>query len=142
MTEAKSGDTVRVHYTGTLADGSIFDTSMDRDPLQFTIGEEQIIPAFERAVVGMNPGESKTIMIPSGEAYGPHQEEMVLVVERDQFPPDLKPEVGQQLQMRRGDEHTIVVRVTEVSESDVTLDANHPLAGKDLTFDLQLVDIV
>jgi len=142
MAQAKSGDTVRVHYTGTLEDGTVFDTSMDRDPLEFTIGEEQIIPAFERAVVGMNPGESKTILIPSGEAYGPHHEEMVLVVERDQFPPDLKPEVGQQLQMRRGDEHTIIVTVTDVSDCSVTLDANHPLAGRDLTFDLQLVDIV
>jgi peptidylprolyl isomerase len=142
MAQAKPGDTVKVHYTGKLEDGTVFDTSTDSDPLQFTIGDGQIIPGFEQAVVGMNSGESKTIKVPVDEAYGPHREEMVLVVDRNQLPADLIPEVGQQLQNRQPDGQTIVVTVTDVSESSVTVDANHPLAGKDLTFDIQLVEIV
>ncbi len=142
MAQAQIGDTVQVHYTGTLEDGTVFDTSINRAPLQFTIGDGQIIPGFEQAVIGMNPGESKTTKVPADKAYGPHYEEMVLVVDRDQFPEHLKPEVGQQLQMRQPDGQTIVVAVTDVSESSVTLDANHPLAGKDLTFDIQLIEIV
>ncbi|MCW3129649.1 MAG: peptidylprolyl isomerase [Methanophagales archaeon] len=142
MAQAKPGDTVKVHYTGKLEDGTVFDTSADRDPLQFTIGEGQIIPGFEQAVVGMNPGESKTIKVLTNDAYGPHREDMVLVVDRNQLPVDLIPEVGQQLQSRQPDGQIIVVTVIAVSESTVTVDANHPLAGKDLTFDIQLVEIV
>jgi peptidylprolyl isomerase len=142
MARAKPGDTVKVHYTGKLEDGTVFDTSTDSDPLQFTIGDGQIIPGFEQAVVGMNSGESKTIKVPVDEAYGPHREEMVLVVDRNQLPADLIPEVGQQLQSRQPDGQTIVVTVTDISESSVTVDANHPLAGKDLTFDIQLIEIV
>jgi len=142
MAQAKPGDTVKVHYTGKLEDGTVFDTSADRDPLQFTIGEGQIIPGFEQAVVGMNPGESKTIKVLTNDAYGPHREDMVLVVDRNQLPVDLIPEVGQQLQSRQQDGQIIVVTVIAVSESTVTVDANHPLAGKDLTFDIQLVEIV
>jgi len=142
MVQAKPGDTVKVHYTGKLEDGTVFDTSADRAPLQFTIGEGQIIPGFEQAVVGMNPGESKTIKVLTNDAYGPHREDMVLVVDRNQLPVDLIPEVGQQLQSRQPDGQIIVVTVIAVSESTVTVDANHPLAGKDLTFDIQLVEIV
>ena len=142
MAQAKHGDTVKVHYTGKLEDGTVFDTSINRDPLQFTIGEGQIIPGFEQAVVGMNPGESKTTKVPADKAYGSHHKEEVLVVDRNQFPVDLKPEVGQKLQIRQADGQTIVVTVTAVSESSVTLDANHPLAGKDLTFDIQLTELV
>ena len=142
MTEAKNGDTVKVHYTGKLDDGAVFDTSTNRDPLQFTIGKDQVIPGFEQTIIGMNPGKSKTTKIPADKAYGPHRKEMVLVVDRNQLPVDLKPEVGQQLQNRQADGRTIRVTITEVSESSVTLDANHPLAGKDLTFDVQLVEIV
>jgi len=142
MAQAKHGDTVKVHYTGKLEDGTVFDTSINRDPLQFTIGEGQIIPGFEQAVVGMNPGESKTTKVPADKAYGSHHKKRVLVVDRNQFPVDLKPEVGQKLQIRRTDGQTIVVTVTDVSESSVTLDANHPLAGKDLTFDIQLIELV
>jgi len=142
MTQAKLGDTVRVHYTGRLEDGTVFDTSLDREPLRFTIGEGWLIPGFEEAVIGMNPGESKTTVIPADQAYGPHYEEMVIEVDRDQFPEDLEPEVGQQLQILQSDGRAIIVTVTEVSESSVTLDANHPLAGKDLTFDIQLMEIV
>ena len=142
MAQAKHGDTVKVHYTGKLEDGTVFDTSINRDPLQFTIGEGQIIPGFEQAVVGMNPGESKTTKVPADKAYGPHYKERVLAADRNQFPVDLKPEIGQKLQIRRTDGQTIVVTVTDVSESSVTLDANHPLAGKDLTFDIQLIELV
>ena len=142
MAQAKHGDTVKVHYTGKLEDGTVFDTSINRDPLQFTIGEGQIIPGFEQAVVGMNPGESKTTKVPADKAYGSHHKEKVLLARRNQFPVDLKPEVGQKLQIRRTDGQTTVVTVTAVSGSSVTLDANHPLAGKDLTFDIQLIQLV
>ena len=142
MAQAKNGDLVKVHYTGTLDDGTVFDSSENRDPLQFAIGEEQVIPDFEQAVVGMNPGESKTTTIPSDKAYGPHRPEMILVIDRSQFPPDLEPKVSERLQIQQKDGRTIVVTITGVSESSVTLDANHPLAGKDLTFDIRLVEIL
>jgi FKBP-type peptidyl-prolyl cis-trans isomerase 2 len=142
MAQAKNGDTVRIHYTGKLDDGTVFDTSDGRDPLEFTLGEGQVIPGFEEAVLGMNADDSKTMTIPSENAYGPHREEMVVSVDRDQFPPDITPEIGQQLQMQRPDGQKMVVSVAEVSEATVTLDANHPLAGKDLTFEINLVEIV
>ena len=143
MAQAKDGDTVKVHYTGKLEDGTVFDTSIERDPLQFTIGEGRVIPGFEQAVAGMNPGESKTTKVPADKAYGPHRKEMVLVVDRNQFPVDLKPKIGQQLQSRQTDGRTIRVTVTDVSESSVTLDANPDLCReKDLTFDIQFLEIV
>ena len=142
MAQAKTGDTVKVHYTGKLEDGTIFDTSADREPLQFTVGEGQLIPDFEQAVVGMNPGESKTVQIPSDRAYGPHLQEMVMVVDRNDFPADLEPKVDQRLQVSQSDGRTFAVTVTAVSESKVTLDGNHPLASKDLTFEVQLSEIV
>lgn len=142
MAQAKNGDAVKVHYTGKLDDGTVFDTSVNRDPLQFTIGKGQLIPGFEQAVVGMRPGDSTTTIIQANEAYGPHREELVMVVERNQLPADLKPEVGQQLQLNRPDGQTFVVTVSDVSESTITLDANHVLAGKDLTFDIQLTEIL
>ena len=142
MAQAKNGDTVKVHYTGKLDDGTVFDTSADREPLQFTIGEGKIIPDFEQAVIGMNPGETKNVQIPSDNAYGPHLEDRVMVVDRSEFPEDLKPEVDQRLQVRQSDGQVFAVTVIDVSESKVTLDGNHPLAGKDLTFDIQLSEIV
>ena len=141
MAQAKEGDTVKVHYTGKLEDGEIFDTSQDGDLLEFKIGGGQVIPGFEQGVVGMNEGESKTVEIPSEEAYGPHHQELVIEIEMDQFPEDLDPEVGQQFKMRQPDDRTIIVAVAEITEDSVTLDANHPLAGKDLTFDIQLIKI-
>ncbi len=141
MALAKQGDTIKVHYTGKLEDDTVFDTSIKRDPLQFTIGEGKVIPGFEQAVVGMKPDESKTIKIPADKAYGPHRKEMVIVVERNQFPANLEPKAGQQLQIRQKDGQATVVMVTDVYESNVTLDTNHPLAGKDLTFDIQLIEI-
>ena len=142
MAQAKQGDTVKVHYTGKLEDGTVFDTSADREPIEFTLGDGQIIPGFENAVLGMEVGEKKTATVPSDEAYGPHREDMMLRVSRDQFPPDLKPEVGQQLQMTQSNGQTLIVQVVEVDEESVLLDANHPLAGKDLVFDIELVEIV
>ncbi len=142
MTQAKHGDTVKVHYTGRLEDGTIVDTSIDNRPLRFTIGEGRLIADFEQAVVGMNPGEWRNIKIPADKVYGPYSKELVLAVDRDQFPTSLQPEVGQQLQVYEEDGERLLVRVTYVSESIVTLDANHPLAGKDLTIDIHLVEIV
>lgn len=141
MSEAKAGDTVRVHYTGKLKDGTVFDSSADREPLEFTLGEGQVIPGFEKAVAGMTPGDSKTAVIASGEAYGPHVPEMVMDVPKNQLPDDFDPEIGQRLELQRSDGKTFVVEVTGVSDSGVTMDANHPLAGKDLTFDIELVGI-
>ncbi len=145
MAQAKQGDTVKIHYTGKLEDGSVFDTSIDRDPLQFTIGENQVIPGFEKGVTGMEINESKTITIPMDEAYGPHREEMVLNIPRDQFPPDIEPKIGQQLQLSQANDQTgrtMIAIVTQLSESNVTTDANHPLAGETLIFDIQLIEIV
>ena len=142
MPEAKTGDTVKINYTGTFEDGSVFDTSSGRDPLEFKIGEGQVIGGFEQAVIGMNIGESKTTKIAVEDAYGPHREEMVIVVDREKLPPDLNPELGQQLEIRRSDGNFFPVMVTEVTEMNITLDANHPLAGKNLIFEIELVEIV
>ncbi|KLK88090.1 peptidylprolyl isomerase [Methanoculleus sediminis] len=142
MAQAKEGDTVKVHYTGKLEDGTVFDTSEERAPLEFTIGSGQIIPGFERAVVGMEPGEAKTATIPPEEAYGHRRDEMTITVDREQFPEEINPEPGQQLQVQQPDGRAAIVVVSDVSESTVTLDANHPLAGQPLTFDITLVDIV
>jgi peptidylprolyl isomerase len=138
---AKDGDTVKVHYTGTLEDGTIFDTSREREPLEFTLGGGKLIPGFEEAVRGMQIGQTKTVTIPPDEAYGSHRDELILVIQRDQLPDDLDPAVGQQLQMQGADGQTAVVVVTEVSEATITVDANHPLVGKDLTFEIELVEI-
>jgi len=140
MAQAKSGDTVRVHYTGRLDDGTVFDSSRGREPLEFTLGAGQVIAGFEEAVAGMSPGEVKTVTIPHGEAYGGHRHELVVSVGHDQFPQHIDPQVGQQLQLAQGGQVTVVT-VTEVSERGITLDANHPLAGRDLTFELELVEI-
>jgi len=138
---ATDGDTVKVHYTGTLEDGTTFDTSVGREPLEFTLGEGKMIPGFEEAVRGMQVGQSKTVTIPAEEAYGPYRDDLVLVIKRDQLPEGLDPEVDQQLQMQQKNGRTAVVIVTDVSEETITVDANHHLAGKDLTFELELVEI-
>ena len=140
MASAKSGDTVRVHYTGKLDDGSVFDSSDGRDPLEFTVGSGQVIPGFDQAVAGMSPGDERQVKIPAAEAYGDRKDDLVIVVERAQLPPDIDPTVGQQLQLSQ-EGRAFVVTVADVNEQNITLDANHPLAGRDLTFDLQLVDI-
>ena len=142
MENAKHGDIVKVHYTGTLDDGIRFDTSEGREPLQFVIGEGMLIPAFEQAVVGMNPGDSKSLHVPAEDAYGPYFDELILEVDRSQIPTYIDPEEGMQLQITQDDGSSTVVKVVKLTEERVYLDANHPLAGKDLNFDLMLVDIV
>jgi peptidylprolyl isomerase len=141
MAEAKSGDTVRIHYTGTLEDGTVFDSSEGQQPLEVTLGSGEVIPGFEAAIQGMEPGQKKEVTIPSDDAYGAHRSDWVLVIGREDFPDHIEPEVGQQLQLSQGGQ-SFVVTVTDVTEASVTLDANHPLAGKDLTFELELVEIV
>jgi len=142
VAQAKQGDTVKVHYTGTLNDGTIFDSSQSRDPLQFTIGEKSVIPGFEQAVVGLSLGESVKTEIPADQAYGARDERMITEVPRDRIPQDLQIAVDDRLQVRRPDGGMAVVTVTAISDAGVTLDGNHPLAGMDLTFDIELVEIV
>ena len=139
---AREGDTVRVHYTGKRDDGTEFDSSAGGEPLKFTIGMGQVIPGFEEAVIGMKPGESKTVEIPVDKAYGPRDEELVMEVEREKLPPEVKVEVGESFQMRQEGGRTVKFKITDVSESTVTLDGNHALAGKDLTFEIELVEIL
>jgi FKBP-type peptidyl-prolyl cis-trans isomerase 2 len=141
MTAAKSGDTVRIHYTGTLSDGSVFDSSEGRDPLEFTLGSGQVIPGFDNGVTGMKVGETKTIEIASDDAYGPVHEDARQDVPRAQIPDEIPLEVGIQLQMQSPTGQVVPVTVVAVTDEAVTLDANHPLAGKDLTFALELVSI-
>lgn len=141
MPQVKSGDTVKVHYTGKKADGEVFDTSVEREPLEFTLGNGQLIPGFEKAVEGMTKGDSTTITIPAPEAYGDRRDDLVIDVEKEKLPADMKPEIGQQLQIQQQDGGAIPVVVTAVEEAHVTLDANHPLAGEDLVFDIELVEI-
>ena len=141
MTAAKNGDSVRIHYTGTLEDGTTFDSSEGRDPLEFTLGSGQVIVGFDEAVTGMKTGETKNVTITADKAYGQRNEEMVITAPRDQVPKDINPEVGQQLQMAGPDNQPIVVLITEVTDEHILLDANPPLAGKDLIFDIELVAI-
>ncbi|WP_069132691.1 FKBP-type peptidyl-prolyl cis-trans isomerase [Rhodohalobacter halophilus] len=141
MSKVKDGDTVKVHYTGTLTDGTVFDTSAEREPLEFTLGQGQLIPGFEKAVVGMSVGDSTEVDIPSDDAYGEAREDLVISVPKNQLPDDVEPQVGMQLQVNQQDGQPIPVRITEVGEENLTLDANHPLAGKDLKFEIELVDI-
>lgn len=141
MSEAQKGNTVRVHYTGSLDDGTVFDSSEGREPLEFKLGEQRVIPGFENAVVGMSPGEKKKEKIPADEAYGPRRDDMLLEIDRDQLPKEISPEVGLQLQMTTTDGRQVPVKITEVEDSKIKLDANHPLAGKDLVFDLELVEV-
>ncbi len=141
MEHAKFGDAVVVHYTGRLLDGTVFDSSVEREPIRFTIGEGRVIPGFERAVIGMCPGDSKTERIEADDAYGPHRDDMVLEVQRDRFPNDVQPEVGLPLQIRQPDGHTAQAVVASVRDDMIVLDANHPLAGLDLVFEIELVAI-
>ena len=141
MTAVKNGDCVKIHYTGTLEDGTTFDSSAGRDPLEFTLGSGQVIVGFDEAVTGMKTGDKKNVSIPADKAYGERNEEMVITAPRDQVPKDIDPEVGQQLQMAGPDNQPIVVRITEVTDEHILLDANPPLAGKDLVFDIELVAI-
>lgn len=142
MTQVKNGDTVKVHYTGKLKSGEVFDKSSESDPLQFKIGEGQIIPGFEEAVIGMEQGDTKETEIPANEAYGPRDEEKVVEIERSRFPDNVEPEVNQKLQVQQENGQQLIVTVTDVAEKTVTLDMNHPLAGEDLIFKIELLGIV
>lgn len=139
---AKQGDTVHVHYTGRFDDGTIFDTSEGGKPLELTLGEGRIIPGFEKAVEGLAEGEKKAARVPPEEAYGRRSDELVMRIQRDLLPQDSPLSIGQRLEMTTRDGRKVPVTVTQTSEKSVVVDANHPLAGKELTFDLELVKIV
>jgi FKBP-type peptidyl-prolyl cis-trans isomerase 2 len=141
MQQVKKGDTVKVHYHGKLTNGTTFDSSEGREPLEFEVGGGMVIPGFDEGVTGMAIGEKKTIHIPADQAYGPKQEEMIMEFPRDRFPADMVPEVGMQLNMSNGSGQNFPVTIAEVREAVVVLDANHPLAGEELIFDLELVAI-
>lgn len=167
MAQAKSGDRVKVHYTGTLEDGSVFDSSESpalelsndhccgkneesgcgcsghaEEPMEFVIGAGQLIPKFESAVIGLEPGQSISVHIPADDAYGQYADEMVAVIERSEIPADINPEPGHQMEVILENGSPMPVLVTEVTDTTITLDANHPLAGRDLTFDIRLVEIL
>ena len=141
MATAQIGNRVRVHYTGRLDDGEVFDSSEGGTPLAFTVGNGQVIPGFENGVIGMSPGDARTVHIPCDDAYGARQPDGVMQVPRDEFPPDLPLEVGSRVQGQQSSGAAVTFTIMAVTDAAVTLDANHPLAGKDLTFDLRLVSI-
>jgi len=139
--KAKNGNTVKIHYTGKFDDGTVFDSSINGEPLEFTLGKGQVIQGFEEAVICMGIDESKSIHVPANKAYGPHVKEMIAVVDRGQIPLAIEPKIGAMLDVRQENGSTISVTIAAISESEVTLDANHPLAGKNLNFDIELVEI-
>jgi peptidylprolyl isomerase len=141
MAQAKTGNHVRVNFTGRLDDGTIFASSLNSEPLEFTLGDSEVLAAIEEAVEGMEPGENKTVYIPAEDAFGPRREDLMQEVPRDSLPDDLDVEIGEQLVVEHPGGESVLLSVADVSESTVTLDANHPLAGQDLTFDLELVDV-
>lgn len=141
MTKAKNGDTVKVHYTGKLNNGDVFDSSVNADPLQFTIGQQQVISGFEDGVLDMAIGDKKTIEIAASDAYGPRRDDMTQTVERSMLPAEIELKVGLQLTAHDPNGHPFVVTVVQFDDETVTLDGNHPLAGEDLTFDIELVEI-
>jgi FKBP-type peptidyl-prolyl cis-trans isomerase 2 len=140
VTQAKTGDIVKINFTGKLEDGSVFGSTVDSEPLEFKLGEGRVIPGVEKAVEGMSVGEKKTVQVPPEQAYGPRREELVEEVGRDKFPPEVNPEVGQKFEVPQQQGQPMVVTVVDVSDSNVKLDANHPLAGKNLTFELELLE--
>jgi peptidylprolyl isomerase len=142
MSQAKTGDTVRIHYTGTLTDGSEFDSSAGRDPLEFTIGGGQVIPGLDREIAGMAVGDTKTVTVVADEAYGQHRLEALQEVPRSNIPAEIDLTVGNKLQAVTQDGQQMVVTIAAVTEETVTMDANHPLAGQDLVFEVELVEIV
>lgn len=141
MTKIKDGSQVKVHYTGKLTDGTVFDSSEGREPLAFTIGKGMMIPGFENGVLGMALEEEKTITIQPEEAYGEMREDMIAEVPNQQLPPEIKPEIGMELMSQTPDGQQLVVKIKEVKDESIVIDANHPLAGKELTFDIKVVEI-
>ena len=141
MQQAQNGDKVKVHYHGTLKSGEIFDSSNGREPLEFTVGSGQVIKGFDEGVKGMKVGDKKKVEIGVDDAYGEKSQDMIIEFPKEQFPSDMSPEVGQQLMMSNGSGQSFPVSIIEVREESVILDANHPLAGQDLIFDIELVEI-
>jgi peptidylprolyl isomerase len=141
MRQAKQGDTVKVHYTGTLKDGTVFDTSKNREPLEVTLGRGAVIRGFENAVVGMSVGETKEFEIGAADGYGPRREELVIQVEKKILPQDVEPQEGMALRLKGPEQEVIPAVITEVSDDTVTIDANHPLSGQDLMFVVELAEI-
>ncbi len=141
MSQVKQNDTVKVHYTGKLADGQVFDSSLEREPIEFTMGQGQLIPGFEKGLLDMKVNEKKTINIPAEEAYGSPREELIQEVEKSRLPEEIKPEPGMGLVSKSPDGKEVNLVVKEVKEESIVVDGNHPLAGKDLIFDLEVVEI-
>lgn len=141
MAQARTGDHIRVHFTGRLDDGTVFASSVMTDPLEFTLGNNEVLPQIEEAVAGMEPGETRTVAIPSDEAFGPWREELMQEIPKESLPVGFEVEVGQQLWVDQPNDEPLLVSVVDVSPNTITLDANHPLAGEDLTFDLELLDV-
>lgn len=147
MAQAKAGDTVRVHYEGQLSDGTIFDSSLEREPIEFILGQDTVIPGFEQAVIGMEVGESKDVSIPPEDGFGEYSEDLVVNIEKSILPPDINPELGMQLEVsseeEEEDEKTPrVFTIAEIAEDSVTLDGNHPLAGEEIAFKIELLEIL
>ncbi len=141
MDQAKTGHTVKVHYTGKLEDGTVFDTSREREPFSLTLGNAQVIPGFEQGIMGMEVGQTRTVTLPPDQAYGAYRDELKIDVQKADFPENITPEVGQRLQMNQSDGSTVNLVVTNMDGESVTLDANHPLAGKTLIFEIELLEI-
>ena len=142
MAQCKKGDNIQVHYTGTLDDGTVFDSSKEKAPLDVKLGSGMVIPGFDEALTGMEVGEKKIVIIPYEKAYGPHNAEMVMQVPIDQVPDDLEPEIGQKMQVGGATGELMLVEVLDITDDFIVLDANPPLAGKNLTFEMELVAIV
>jgi peptidylprolyl isomerase len=141
MAKVKHGDTVKVHYTGLLEDGTVFSSTLNSDPLQFTIGKEEVITGFEEAVLGMKEGEATTIKVPVNKAYGKRRDENIMALSRDKFPRDSQLEIGQQLSVPTDNNRKIAMKVADITETTVCVDINHPLSGRDLLFDIKLLEI-
>jgi len=142
MTQAKTGDTVKVHFEGSLEDGSIFGSTINDEPFEFTIGQKHMLPGFENAVIGMQKGDTKTITLPPEEAYGLHKKELVHVMNRSGFPKEINLEIGKTLRVRTQDGKYTVVTIKDFTEDSIVLDENEPLAGETLTFNIELIDIL
>jgi len=142
MPQAKQGDTVKVHYTGKFQDGTEFDSSRDEEPLRCTLGGGELIPGFEKALVGMAEGDKKTITIPPEEGYGEFRKDLVLAIDKEEFPDEISPEVGQQLRLQKPGNPPFTVTIMEINDDSIVLDANHPLSGKTLIFDVEMMEIL
>ena len=141
MSQVKENDRVKVHYTGKLANGEVFDSSLEREPMEFQVGQGQLIPGFEKGIIDMKVNEKKTLVIPSEEAYGEARKELIQEVPNDKLPPEIKPEVGMGLVSTTPEGQEIQLVVKEVKDNAIVVDGNHPLAGQELTFEIEVIDI-